>query len=185
MLILQPSSEVVQQPASTLGIARRVGLIHRGSHPGAQPLRQCLAHVALLVLAQRWINALAPNTSTTALCNAFAPSITTNNECSVSSPRSLRSASSALHAAEFSVAPSRSPSTCFSPWSSTPSAASTRCSPKCTPSMNSAVKESLPSSRLMSSANLRSVPYTNRSLTALLLTPRTLTVDGSGSRDRA
>jgi len=70
--------------------------------------------------------------------------------------------SSALHAAEFSVAPSRKPSTCFSPWSSTPTAASTRCSPKCTPPMNSAAKGSLPSSRLISSANLRSVPYTNR-----------------------
>jgi hypothetical protein len=33
--------------------------------------------------------------------------------------------------------------------------------------------------------NLRSVPYTKRSLNALLLTPRTVAGGGSGSRERA
>jgi len=46
--------------------------------------------------------------SLTARRHAFAPSFTNNSVRSVGSPRSITSASSALHAAGFSGAPSRS-----------------------------------------------------------------------------
>ena len=51
MLILKPTGKIVEQSAGTLGIADRIGLIHRGSHRCAQPFGQGLTHVALLVLA--------------------------------------------------------------------------------------------------------------------------------------
>src|SRR5258708_17221704 len=59
-----------------------------------------------------------------------------------SRPRSIRSASSALQAAAFSVAPSRNPSTCFVPLLSMPTAANTTCSAKCTPSIIKATSAS-------------------------------------------
>ena len=64
---------------------------------------------------QRWSSARSPKTSSTALRNALAPSITTRMARLGLSPRSIRSASNALRAVVFSVAPSRSPSRCFSP----------------------------------------------------------------------
>ena len=51
----------------------------------------------------------------TALWSAFAPSITTRMARLGSSPRSIRSASSALQDAVFSVAPSRNPKTWIAP----------------------------------------------------------------------
>jgi hypothetical protein len=68
--------------------------------------------------------------------------------------------------------------------SSTPTAASTTCSPKCTPSISNSARESQLSSRLINSASLRLVPYTKRSLTALLLIPFTAIAGGNGSSDR-
>ncbi len=54
---------------------------------------------------QRWIIARGPKVSVIALRRALAPSIANRSACSVGGPRSIRSASSALQAAAFSIAP--------------------------------------------------------------------------------
>src|SRR5580704_17675497 len=113
MLMLKPAGEIIEQAPSAPGITGRVGLIHRPSHRGSQPLGQRLGDIALFILAVALNQGVRANTSTTALCSALEPSITTNSERSQFSPLSTRSASSARTAEAFSVAPSRSPSTCF------------------------------------------------------------------------
>jgi hypothetical protein len=57
-----------------------------------------------------------------ALRKAFEPSVTHKTPCVVSSPRSMRSASSAVATVEFSVEPSQSPSGILTPCEVIPSA---------------------------------------------------------------
>lgn len=78
--MLKPAGEIIEQAPSAPGITGRVGLIHRPSHRGSQPLGQRLGDIALFMLAVALNQGVGANTSTTALCSALEPSITTNNE---------------------------------------------------------------------------------------------------------
>jgi hypothetical protein len=117
--------------------------------------------------------------------HAFAPSITNNSVRSVGSPRSIRSASSALHAAGFSGAPSRSPQHVLV----TPAVDADR-------GQHHVLGEAHPvahhrdqvqpaASALHQRRGLRAVPSTNRSLTTLLPLPCTFCPLGSVSSEGA
>src|SRR5262249_320584 len=84
---------------------------------------------------QRWISAKSPKVSRTARLRALAPSRMNKRAISGRSPRSTRSASSALTTAAFSVAPKASDRTCLSPAPSMPIAATRTWSPTRSPSI--------------------------------------------------
>ncbi len=113
--MLQAPREILEQLARSFRISGCVGLAHGVA--GCARIRSGSASATLRFLCsrQRWIRARVPKVSVIALRSPLAPSIMNSSARSVGSPHSARSASSSLQAAAFSVAPSRSPSTCL--WS--------------------------------------------------------------------
>src|SRR5437870_4071262 len=111
---------------------------------------------------QRWISAKLPKVSRTARLSALAPSTMNRRAISGCSPRSIRSASSALTTAAFSVAPKATASTCLSPAPSMPIAATRIWSPTRGPSIWSTSRSSRDRSVASHSFSFAVLSATNR-----------------------
>jgi choline dehydrogenase-like flavoprotein len=120
---------------------------------------------------RRRTSARSPHTRSTAARNAFEPSRMNRMREFVSMPRSRKSSSRSVHTRAFSVAPSRTAKTRFSPPSVTPTATTSERREKQTPSMNMAANGTPSKRRSASSRTRASEASTKERLTLDALTP--------------